>query len=242
MARVSEGIIYLSSDSGQTWIRGNSSNNFYLIAYSANGNLLIAGKQDGHLFTSSDDGITWVERFASTTSASWSNFIMNSTGSTIFASHFQDPDFGDLYKSIDSGATWTKQSNFPGMQLNQGQLACDSSCTKIYSNPWYVPWYAYMSGYPFGIFSSSDGGETWIKEAVLNPRLERGYAMAMSSNGKKIYVSSQTQTINRLITYNSDYLPSNNANFTLNVNGSPISDGQTLNLLTNSFFTVLFCC
>jgi hypothetical protein len=234
MARVTEGIIYLSSDSGQTWVRGNSSNNFNLIAYSANGNLLIAGKSDGHLFTSSDDGANWVERVATSNTSSWSNFITNSTGSIIFASHFQDPGAGDLYKSTDSGATWNKQLNYPGRQLNQGQLACDASCTKIFSNPWYVDWGAHNFGYPYGIFSSSDGGATWTKESVSSPRLERGYAIAMSSNGKRLYASSNTNSVNRLLTYNSDYLPSNNASFTLNVNGSPLSDGQTLNLGANS--------
>ena len=234
MARVSNGIIYLSNDSGQNWARSSVPSNFALVAYSGDGNLLIAATSDGHLFTLT--GLTWTERapVPSNFTNNWSNIITDSTGSTIFVSRYQESTSGDLYKSTDSGATWSKQSNFPGQQMNSGQLTCDATCAKIYANPYYIPDGFNYLGNAWGIWSSLDGGATWTQENVLNPHLYRGFVIAMSSNGKKIYASESTRNDgNRLLTYNADYLPSNNANFTLYVNGSPISDGQTLNLSAN---------
>ena len=218
----------VSTNSGANWstISGYTS--------SGDGNLLIAATSDGHLFTLT--GLTWTERapVPSNFTNNWSNIITDSTGSTIFVSRYQESTSGDLYKSTDSGATWSKQSNFPGQQMNSGQLTCDATCAKIYANPYYIPGGFNYLGNAFGIWSSLDGGATWTQENVLNPHLYRGFVIAMSSNGKKIYASESTRNDgNRLLTYNADYLPSNNANFTLYVNGSPISDGQTLNLSAN---------
>jgi photosystem II stability/assembly factor-like uncharacterized protein len=234
MARVSGGTIYLSSDSGQSWVRGNPGGDFNIVDYSPDGNLLIAGKWDGHLFTSADNGTTWVGRTASSSSSRWTNIVTNASGSTVFLTHFQDSDIGDLYKSTDSGATWTKQSTFPGQQLYPGQLTCDATCTNIYANPFYIPYGTYNGGPSYGLYNSTDGGATWTRALVSEPGLYRGLVISMSSNSKRIYASSNTQSANRLLTYNSDYLPSNNASFTLYINGSPVSDGQTITLTTNS--------
>ena len=106
-ATVNNGYIYTSSDAGASWVERTSAGSFVwnsitcddtgMILYAANGN---------KIKKSLDGGITWSDLIDSP-NLSW--IISSNQNGTTLISTTINGGWGDIFISLDSGATWTKQ-------------------------------------------------------------------------------------------------------------------------------------
>ncbi len=111
------------------------------IASSAYGNVLVAGAQEGHVYTSTDYGATWKSNnFGGTIRP---NAVASSADGKILVAAVYG---SNLRVSTDSGATWTPR----GSPANWATVACSSDGTKIVACP--------DSGQAR---TSTDSGATW---------------------------------------------------------------------------------
>lgn len=101
--------IWMSGDSGDIWeeATGSPSGDWRDVAISSDGSKIIAAGDS--LFTSSDGGTTWVQ--ASTVGTrrffEWKGVAMSSDGSQMAAC-----GYGEIWTSMDTGATWLREANF----------------------------------------------------------------------------------------------------------------------------------
>ena len=106
--------LYAVWESTGSAIDGNR--NWQAIAMSSVGSKLAAVEYRGHLYTSTDSGVTWTNRgTAGSTIAgnkNWQAIAMSSVGSKLAAVVGDVLTYGGghLYTSTDSGATWTDRS------------------------------------------------------------------------------------------------------------------------------------
>src|SRR5208337_4514647 len=84
VAAANGGLIYISTDSGATWMpTGAPSTNWSAIAMSADGSQLLAAVKGGLLYTSSNSGATWVP--ANLPAANWCATALAADGSELVA-------------------------------------------------------------------------------------------------------------------------------------------------------------
>jgi hypothetical protein len=111
--------------------------------------------------------------------------------------------------------------------MARGQIASSADGLTLYASPYW------RSG-PWGPLSSRDGGATWTVGVIDDPY--RGIQTAVSANGK---VALYTLTKNSvggayMFTYDDDFIVSSDASFTMKINGTAVTDGQTFQLTPNS--------
>jgi hypothetical protein len=174
--------IYASIDSGATWTQSGAPNNSWSsLAASADGTKLAAAValdingNRGGIYTSMDSGTTWTQSSALSNLGPFSAVASSADGTTLAAaaaSWYQS--YGGpatalgIYRSTDSGATWT----FTLSSLAGGvpSLACSADGDfmlaagfGIYTWPYSGPWKMNIgSGAPnglAGVASSSDGAK-----------------------------------------------------------------------------------
>ncbi|HKP38979.1 MAG TPA: YCF48-related protein [Pyrinomonadaceae bacterium] len=159
-----DGQIYTSTDGARTWrllINLHRPQLFvdHIIVDPRNSKVLYVAthrhKDPGGFFKSTDGGLTWRE----------SSELKNEALHSLEQSE-RDPNilitgtFNGIYKSIDSGETWTAlpTRNTPGLEHVES-LAIDPRNTNvIYAGTWYLP------------YKSVDGGQTWriIKNGIID--------------------------------------------------------------------------
>lgn len=156
--------MYKSPDAGKTWValtHGPQAVVNAVVVDSANPNLVYSGGNEGVL-KSQDGGQTWRNVLEN---ASVIVLIANpARSSTLFAAVAKGsaPNTPTLYRSTDSGTTWTWLSNSP---IGAYALAYDPS------NP--AALYAAVSPAGFagavgsGLYKTEDSGDTWTKLANL---------------------------------------------------------------------------
>jgi Secretion system C-terminal sorting domain len=181
-------VIMTSSDGGITWTlqtdpsAGN--HEFRKIATSADG-MRLAGVDvwPAHTFiyTSSDGGVTWVAHTAMT-SPTWTSIASSSDGSKLVATD----GYGHLYNSIDTGNTWTLRAT--GTHGWNG-LASSSDGMKLtaITNSYYV------GGSGDYIYTSTDGGVTWIQRTGVG--LRNWHSVASSADGLRIIAAAADATL-----------------------------------------------
>jgi photosystem II stability/assembly factor-like uncharacterized protein len=106
--------IYISTDSGATWVANNSavSGNLTAVASSADGSQLAATSSgSGHVFTSADSGATWTQRIGAPT-ASWTDIASSADGSQLVAV----TSGGDIYISSTASTTTGTAGYLTGAQ------------------------------------------------------------------------------------------------------------------------------
>lgn len=110
-ADASPGYIWTSSDSGVTWTRrdGPGSRAWAAVGISFDGTKAVAAAPNVIIYTSSDSGVTWATPSATFTLASYSGITISNDGTTLFAAEFDTG--GVLWKSSNSGSTWTSITN-----------------------------------------------------------------------------------------------------------------------------------
>lgn len=146
--------IYRSTNYGVNWASTNTgvgAQEWQSISCSASGQRVTAADSfNGYIYTSSDYGNSWTQR-TGPGQQSWSAVaVAPYDGSIQYAAALNQ-----LWKSIDSGISWTKLQ-VPFGVFNINALACSYFGTKIIIQ-------IYHSGYVGFVYSSEDGGYTWTQ-------------------------------------------------------------------------------
>ncbi len=147
------GIVYKSTDFGETWTRsgnGFAPNIQYMRSIAVSGNNIVAGSDQG-IYYSTDDGNTWI------LSNQTNGFIQEiaATPNYLYAA----VPYQGIYRSADDGITWVNFFNNP---FNfSGITAMDNS--------------AYSGSGTGGAFYSNDNGASW--DSVGFQYTVRVYAM-----------------------------------------------------------------
>jgi hypothetical protein len=108
--------IYVSRDSGATWVPGNAPNvNWNSIAMSADGSKMVAvtrAPAGGQIYTSADYGATWTLQSNAPSQPSGWDAVASSADGTKLVAGGADSN-GRIYTSPDSGVTWFSTNNEP---------------------------------------------------------------------------------------------------------------------------------
>jgi hypothetical protein len=171
------GDIYTSLDSGVTWTDQPTlgMRNWSSIAYSGDGNTLVAAVYGGDIYTSSDSGATWIDQRAAGT-RNWIALSVSDDGSHIAAADFD----GDLYTSSDAGTTWNDASSL-GAQ-NWAALVSSSDGNKLA---------AAVSG--GNVYTSTNGGTTWTDQSSAGQG--NWSALASSADGTTLAATRASDDI-----------------------------------------------
>ena len=175
VAAVKGGQLYTSTDSGATWVARESNRHWSSVASSADGTKLVAAEGDlfveGQIYTSTDSGVTWVARASV---ASWSSVASSADGTKLVAVKFN----GLPHTSTDSGVTWVGR----GFLRPWVSVASSADGTKLVAA-------AVETFYPGGIYTSANGGETWVSRANGSC-----FSVASSADGTKLIAGAGTTT------------------------------------------------
>lgn len=170
--------IYTSVNFGVTWTpRGsNSTQNWVAAASSSDGSKLVAAAND-HIYTSIDFGVSWSQ--SPNKYGDWKAVACSSDGSTIIAVTGQ---YGSIFTSADSGATWTQRSDNVGVR-DFISVASSANGTTLVA----VSRQGTSSG---SMFVSVDSGLTWTFRCPTIYCPDQRYldfsAVAISADGSKI--------------------------------------------------------
>jgi photosystem II stability/assembly factor-like uncharacterized protein len=158
-----DGQIYVSSDGAKNWrLLVNFNRSLFvdhiLVDPRDSRTLYVAThrhKDPGGFFKSSDGGLTWRE----------SPELRNEAVHSLTQSE-RDPNiliagtFNGIFKSLDSGETWTPlpTASTPGLQHVESLAIDPRDANTIYAGTWYLP------------YKSTDGGKTWriIKNGIID--------------------------------------------------------------------------
>ena len=196
---LSSGEIWTSSDGGKTWIdRKSDGQRFWMtIASSADGLRLAAADrgaiEGGNIVTSDDGGKTWTER-KSAGKGEWRAIASNADGLRLAAADYgfyseapgilgTDLDAGYLWTSADGGKTWAERKN-----AGRRNWVAVTSC----ANGLRLAAVARGGGHAAvgadvmagNIWTSDDGGSTWIRQKSAGRRLWN--SIASSADGLQI--------------------------------------------------------
>ena len=158
----------------QTWTTNTLSPSAFMLAASADGSDIVAACGDGDVYTSTNEGVNWVQHLGlpnATVVAS------SADGRVLFARG------GYLYASTNGGATWNQLLNAPtynglyGVQF----ITCSADGTKLLVALG-VGQYA-ANFYTSPLFTSADMGITWVSNNVPIARWQCG---ATSADGSKL--------------------------------------------------------
>jgi hypothetical protein len=188
---ITQGRLYLSTNSGVTWTPQNAyPGNWDCVASSADGTRLVAGTQPGTLYTSIDSGATWTAQTSGIPnggSQNWTAVASSADGTKLAA--VVAP--GAIYTSTNSGATWTAQTNgTPNGGTNYwATIASSADGTKLAAAP---------GGAQAGtIYTSTNSGATWTAQTLPNtgPATLGWSAIASSADGSKLAAVSEGYSV-----------------------------------------------
>ncbi|MBL0176379.1 MAG: T9SS type A sorting domain-containing protein [Ignavibacteria bacterium] len=147
------------------WQRANGPFGGIVTCYASDSNDVYAGTDDGGVYRSSDNGVSWV--FAS------SGINGSKVASLLVAngSVFAALDAG-VYRSMDKGATWVHADS--GIAKGINALACIGSAL-----------YAASNG--AGVFLSTNNGASWT---AIGPTGAGVYAISLCALGTDLYVGT----------------------------------------------------
>ncbi len=180
------GYVYTSSDFGVSWtmrtiggyINDSNSNliQWVSVASDSDGsNLIIASKNNstslGLLFTSSDYGVTWVERQPEgAVQLLYGSVASDADGSNLFVS----VQGGKLYTSSDFGQSWveTKPNGDAGMEYSYDVRSDSDGTVLMVANPY--------TGF---LYISTNSGTTWSARGVGKIYCGGGCSYNLNSDG-----------------------------------------------------------
>ena len=174
--------VYLSSDSGSTWIFDGLFNDD-VRALVVSGTNLFAGDSQGDVFLSTDRGNNWKAANTQWTASSGHPFLVSSlavSGANLFAGTFG----GGIFLSTDDGTTWTTVDS--GL-TNQYVLCLTVSRTNILAGT--------AGG---GVFLSTTGGRSWteansgIGSPVVTSVALVGANLFAGTNNDGVYISTNS--------------------------------------------------
>lgn len=166
------GYIFTSTNSGVTWGHSLFANTVWTsVASSADGTRLVA-VNEGLICTSTNSGATWTFADLTNYAAGWTSVASSADGSKLVAASGEyEP--GLIYRSIDSGVTWTATGLPSDYWVS---VAASADGAKLI---------AAASGGP--VYTSSDSGTTWISNSV--PRTN-WVAVASSADGSRLVAAT----------------------------------------------------
>jgi hypothetical protein len=212
-----DGSIYISTDSGSTWSPVNGPiNDWTSVASSADGMKLIAASDtnnsgSGYIFTSSDAGATW--NVANLPINNWASVASSADGTQLVAAAWQPapPYGGAIYRSVDSGASWTLTAAPSDQQWSTVASSADGTIllaggSSIYMSrdsggtwtltaapPYYLPTIALspdgsraLAGDYHGLYSLPYSGPWQLDEASTNS----WFALASSADGRQVVAAT----------------------------------------------------
>ena len=158
--------IYVSSDFGNTWVIKDSNRDWRSIHVSSSGEFQTAVVYGGYIYTSNDNGDTWIQ-ITTDTVRNWTSVVVSSTGQYQSACVWES----NIYVSNDFGNTWNSKVS------NDRWRSISMSTTGAYQ----------MSVSNTNIYASTDFGNTWNRITNLTTN---GYMFSVSVSS-----SGQYQTI-----------------------------------------------
>jgi len=197
----SSGGIYLSFDSGQTWMVTNTTfAALRAIAVSSDGSKFVAANYGGGLYTNSSIASGGWGIGGSTAGLNWISVASSSDGSKLVAA----ANGTGIYTSTNAGATWKQQtSGLPsgGLQ-NWYYVASSANGSNLV---------AVFSG--GGIYTSANAGQSWTQQTTGLPVNPSWISVASSADGSKLAAAAVSAGI---------YTSANSgANWALQTNGVP---------------------
>ena len=210
--------VFVSEDSGTTWTRtGAPTNNWTSIASSANGKTIVAASAptviriplvdaeaeehlvgDGSIYRSLDSGATWARTAAPT--YHWTSLACSADGRLLAAlgSGGEDSYFdrgpGWIYRSSDSGQTWT-QSSAPYEDWASVAISADGTLQLAVANAQRSP--VTQLEFGGGLCISIDAGVTWTWTPTPPPGITwwRSSGIRCKADGRQWFLNSdQTYT------------------------------------------------
>ena len=195
-----DGAIYRSLDSGATWTPTSAPSNFWTsVASSADGAKLVAVSAphldgslgnyvgDGAVYTSPDSGATWTRTSAPI--SSWTSVASSANGARLVAVAVPFQDLygnyfgGAVYRSLDSGATWSRTSA-PTNYWTSVASSADGAKLVAAAEPYYDGNSVVGDG---AVYSSSDSGATWTATSAPSNYWS---AVASSAEGTRLVAAS----------------------------------------------------
>jgi len=181
------GQLYISTNSGASWMARAGSRQWSSVASSADGTKLIAadfGAFDGGLlYTSTDSGVTWTARMTDNLRY-WGSVASSADGTKLVAADSGFFNGGLLYTSTDSGVTWTARMTDTNRawasvagSADGSKLVAAEAGGKLYTSiDSGTTWTARMpDGTWFSVASSADGSK-----------------LLAANNGGQLYVSTNS--------------------------------------------------
>lgn len=179
-----DGGVYRSTDGGGSWSgRSLASRVYNLVFSSQTPSVLWASDFEGgfyypersKLFKSTDQGASWIGGVVTPIGISWGTLTIHPTNpSTLYAVNELPSVPTGVYRSVDSGANWTRTS----VLWNLGQV------TDLAIDP-RTPSTLYVATFN-GVFRSTDGGANWTDwNTGLSNRSVR--SLAIDCTGTRLY-------------------------------------------------------
>jgi hypothetical protein len=178
-AAVSDGGIYLSQDSGLTWLVTSAPlSNWQSVACSAGGRNLAAAANGGALYVSADFGSSWDA--ASVPVTNWYAAAVSTDGAAMLAAAggqaspiaFAAP--GPVFISYDSGENW-RDTGLPSLPWTS--VAVSANGTRLAAAAWNG------SGASL-LFTSTNSGASWTSVGFPYPYLT---SIAASADGRTLW-------------------------------------------------------
>lgn len=167
-----------------SWTQDDRAGSWRRVASSADGMKLIAADYAGSLYTSTDGGSTWTERTSagshnwfSVASSSDGDKLIASTSDTVFSNGNWN-NVGNLYTSVDGGATWVQRTSGGVGAWSSVASSADGSkliASRAVSN---------VGSNTGSLYTSTDGGATWVERTAAGSHAWR--SVASSSDGSKL--------------------------------------------------------
>jgi hypothetical protein len=148
------GVIWASSDNGQTWVSGTGPAGTYArndASVQLASGRIVSGCHNGHAFTSDDNGASWTDRGQIGTASVIYSMEVAANGNVVAGSN--EPGGGLIYVSTDSGATWTVATTMPATKMGSVHgiaLAADGALVAT-------------GGITNDVWRSTDHGVTWTE-------------------------------------------------------------------------------
>ncbi|WAC73808.1 hypothetical protein OU995_03460 [Roseateles sp. SL47] len=236
----SAGNVYVSTDSGGSWILRKTGPALSAVASSSDGLKLAACSNGGPIYLSTDGGVNWVDDGSA---RAWAAIASSADGTRLVAAAYLD----GIYTSSDSGASWTlRESSRPFRAVSSSSdgrvLVAGTNGDQLYvSTDYGVTWTARATNeYWWGVTSSADGtrlyasvdtgyiwtstdyGTTWERQD--STRNWRG--ITTSQDGRYVVAVTDGSLIYQSTDFGSSWQPTADAGAWTTVASS--SDGLTL--------------
>lgn len=170
------GGVYVSRDSGATWISRSLSVGDIVQAtgISSDGEIMLVGRKDGSLYRSVDGGLTWAPLATTPSTAAWTAVAVSSDGQIMAAPSGYD----SILVSENGGDSWIARPTPMSSSPKFVALSDDGSTLVAVGS-----YRAYISG---------DQGRSWVETLSANSQYIRCFGL--SGDGKTIAVSADAKT------------------------------------------------